>query len=306
MEENYQIHSRFEPNPRPRSCTWPLNKPEGDEQLNIEATIEETEENLQQQQQIGQQQIGQQPENDGSMEPQMEVQPSGFLSSLNKDSMYPYRSPPSTLTLATVGFTTQHHNNDNTDNNTNNSNLSALPTDFSGIILQPSVTPGNLTQADNYMKNTECTALVPMPSSNLSNFNQQQPVKVDNNLALDAVVTNTNLEQSSTKIEQPPYSMPPVSKPQVTGHVHAKGRGSSSGLGGSVSKPKPSSRKNAWGNMSYADLITQAIESSSEKRLTLAQIYDWMVKNVTYFKDKGDSNSSAGWKVSFQTFVAAK
>lgn len=60
---------------------------------------------------------------------------------------------------------------------------------------------------------------------------------------------------------------------------------------------KPASRKNAWGNLSYADLITTAIESSPDKRLTLAQIYDWMVTNVPYFKDKGDSNSSAGWKV---------
>jgi len=61
---------------------------------------------------------------------------------------------------------------------------------------------------------------------------------------------------------------------------------------------KNTSRRNAWGNMSYADLITQAINGSPEKRLTLSQIYDWMVQNVPYFKDKGDSNSSAGWKVS--------
>ncbi len=40
---------------------------------------------------------------------------------------------------------------------------------------------------------------------------------------------------------------------------------------------KSSARRNAWGNYSYADLITQAIESSPEKRLTLAQVYDWMV-----------------------------
>ncbi len=60
---------------------------------------------------------------------------------------------------------------------------------------------------------------------------------------------------------------------------------------------KSTSRRNAWGNMSYADLITQAIQSSVDKRLTLSQIYDWMVTNVPYFKDKGDSNSSAGWKV---------
>lgn len=70
-------------------------------------------------------------------------------------------------------------------------------------------------------------------------------------------------------------------------------------LGGSASQQlrKSSARRNAWGNYSYADLITQAIESSPEKRLTLSQIYDWMVRSVPYFKDKGDSNSSAGWKV---------
>ena len=61
---------------------------------------------------------------------------------------------------------------------------------------------------------------------------------------------------------------------------------------------KSSSRRNAWGNYSYADLITKAITTSPEHRLTLSQIYDWMTHNLTYFKDKGDSNSSAGWKVS--------
>lgn len=60
---------------------------------------------------------------------------------------------------------------------------------------------------------------------------------------------------------------------------------------------KSGSRRNAWGNLSYADLITKAIQNSPEKRLTLSQIYDWMVQNVPYFKDKGDSTSSAGWKV---------
>jgi forkhead box protein O3 len=66
-----------------------------------------------------------------------------------------------------------------------------------------------------------------------------------------------------------------------------------------VSK-KNSSRRNAWGNLSYADLITKAISSSSDNRLTLSQIYEWMVQNVPYFKDKGDSNSSAGWKNSIR------
>lgn len=55
-------------------------------------------------------------------------------------------------------------------------------------------------------------------------------------------------------------------------------------------------RRNAWGNLSYADLISQAINSTNDKRLTLSEIYDWMVQHVPYFKDKGDSTSSAGWK----------
>ncbi|CAK6974073.1 unnamed protein product [Scomber scombrus] len=66
-------------------------------------------------------------------------------------------------------------------------------------------------------------------------------------------------------------------------------------VAGQLRKAK-SSRRNAWGNLSYADLITRAIESTPDKRLTLSQIYDWMVRFVPYFKDKGDSNSSAGWK----------
>ncbi|XP_056625483.1 forkhead box protein O4 [Triplophysa dalaica] len=71
------------------------------------------------------------------------------------------------------------------------------------------------------------------------------------------------------------------------------------GVGGATPR-KGTSRRNAWGNQSYAELISQAIENSPEKRLTLAQIYDWMVKTVPYFKDKGDSNSSAGWKNSIR------
>ncbi|XP_026755447.1 forkhead box protein O isoform X2 [Galleria mellonella] len=67
-----------------------------------------------------------------------------------------------------------------------------------------------------------------------------------------------------------------------------------------VTTKKNSSRRNAWGNLSYADLITQAITSAQDNRLTLSQIYEWMVQNVPYFKDKGDSNSSAGWKNSIR------
>ncbi|KAG5846513.1 hypothetical protein ANANG_G00115760 [Anguilla anguilla] len=78
------------------------------------------------------------------------------------------------------------------------------------------------------------------------------------------------------------------------------GSGASSNGLGSQQPRKSSSRRNAWGNLSYADLITKAIQSTPDKRLTLSQIYDWMVRCVPYFKDKGDSNSSAGWKNSIR------
>lgn len=64
-----------------------------------------------------------------------------------------------------------------------------------------------------------------------------------------------------------------------------------------VDGKKPSTGRNPWGNMSYADLITQAILSSPDKRLTLSQIYEWMMTNLSYFRDKSDSSSSASWKV---------
>lgn len=97
---------------------------------------------------------------------------------------------------------------------------------------------------------------------------------------------------------------------EPTDESGANGGGSGgSGGGGNKCLPVPavpakknSSRRNAWGNLSYADLITQAITTSPDKRLTLSQIYEWMVQNVPYFKDKGDSNSSAGWKVSERVF----
>ncbi|KAK7076193.1 FORKHEAD, partial [Halocaridina rubra] len=86
----------------------------------------------------------------------------------------------------------------------------------------------------------------------------------------------------------------PVPVDQVRGAPGTLG-----GPGDPVGGPpkKNTSRRNPWGNMSYADLIAQAIMSSPDGRATLSQIYDWMVQNVPYFKDKGDSNSSAGWKV---------
>ncbi|RVE65089.1 hypothetical protein OJAV_G00132420 [Oryzias javanicus] len=94
--------------------------------------------------------------------------------------------------------------------------------------------------------------------------------------------------------QQVPLLSAPVSSPSSAAAAAA--------AAAAAQRKSSSSRRNAWGNMSYADLITKAIESSPENRLTLSQIYDWMVKSVPYFKDKGDSNSSAGWKVRFSSF----
>ncbi|XP_056235696.1 forkhead box protein O3-like [Seriola aureovittata] len=91
----------------------------------------------------------------------------------------------------------------------------------------------------------------------------------------------------------------PAGAPAPTGATHPCLAGAALDVTGPLRKAK-SSRRNAWGNQSYADLITRAIESTPEKRLTLSQIYDWMVRYVPYFKDKGDSNSSAGWKNSIR------
>ncbi|KAM6426856.1 forkhead box protein O4 [Liasis olivaceus] len=77
-------------------------------------------------------------------------------------------------------------------------------------------------------------------------------------------------------------------------------KGGGGGGGGGGSSGSGGARRNAWGSQSYADLISQAIQSAPDKRLTLAQIYEWMVRSVPYFRDKGDSNSSAGWKNSIR------
>ena len=68
-------------------------------------------------------------------------------------------------------------------------------------------------------------------------------------------------------------------------------------------KSEPKKMRNAWGNLSYAELITQAILSSPDKRLTLSEIYDWIVQNVPYFADKANSPSTAGWKVRIAAVV---
>ncbi|XP_070808235.1 forkhead box protein O4 [Pituophis catenifer annectens] len=90
---------------------------------------------------------------------------------------------------------------------------------------------------------------------------------------------------------------------EACGGASGSAPGSAPGAAGGSRKGGAGSggaRRNAWGSQSYADLISQAIQSAPDKRLTLAQIYEWMVRSVPYFRDKGDSNSSAGWKNSIR------
>ena len=88
-----------------------------------------------------------------------------------------------------------------------------------------------------------------------------------------------------------------------------------SGLQGQTTHvQRKNSRRNPWGNCSYSDLIeqvpspmqsfcydeifsTQAISTAPEQRLTLNQIYDWLISNVSYFSERQDNAASSGWKV---------
>lgn len=119
------------------------------------------------------------------------------------------------------------------------------------------------------------------------------PLDIDSNFE-----PQTRARSNTWPLPRPDNFMEPDSDDKGGLPVHLQGHNMTGGL--DPTPKKNSSRRNAWGNMSYADLITQAIQSSQEKRLTLAQIYEWMVQNVAYFKDKGDSNSSAGWKNSIR------
>lgn len=124
----------------------------------------------------------------------------------------------------------------------------------------------------------------------------------DIELDLDANFEPQTRARSNTWPQRPSRELEPHSSP-VGGDESSNGAEQQSNakdpLG--LTAKKSGSRRNAWGNLSYADLITKAIQSSPEKRLTLSQIYDWMVQNVPYFKDKGDSTSSAGWKVGLRS-----
>ena len=48
---------------------------------------------------------------------------------------------------------------------------------------------------------------------------------------------------------------------------------------------------------SYANLITFAINSSTKKKMTLSEIYQWICDNFPYYREAGN-----GWKVGIAVF----
>ena len=138
---------------------------------------------------------------------------------------------------------------------------------------------------------------VPPLNSSTTSFLQQQEQQQQENEPQNPEVVNPSESFSVPKQSSlSSFSLPQVSEELGTDNGESSSSQQDLPSCGSP-KQKNSSRRNAWGNLSYADLITQAIQSAPEQRLTLSQIYEWVVKNVPYFKDKGDSASSSGWKV---------
>ncbi|KAJ8391445.1 hypothetical protein AAFF_G00089190 [Aldrovandia affinis] len=125
-------------------------------------------------------------------------------------------------------------------------------------------------------------------------YPEQKPLVLCNDFQCQESCIHQQSQQHQQQQQQQQHPSPQLPHQQQVPLLSSPvGSASSVAAAAAAQRKSSSSRRNAWGNMSYADLITKAIESSPEKRLTLSQIYDWMVKSVPYFKDKGDSNSSA-------------
>nr|CAB3246941.1 FoxO [Phallusia mammillata] len=244
MAEMPEIDPDFGPVSRPRSCTWPLNRPnigghkndsqDSDIVMKLEATIEE----------CGSQEQLMADANDLSNDRMVKQEPKQEAYVTMSPSSFPSADYSSVL-------------------------LGSPSSNLVSNILQ---TPQNVSQTCSGVNDSTYTV-----SENINQVTSCGSLTQSSQLGA-AGNKGINLDMTSAASSE--------SSPAASATV--------------VTKSKTSSRKNAWGNMSYADLITQGIESSPDKRLTLAQIYDWMVKNVPYFKDKGDSNSSAGWKNSIR------
>ena len=81
---------------------------------------------------------------------------------------------------------------------------------------------------------------------------------------------------------------------EETGHGQTEGEAEG---GDTKADDTPYGRKNPWGPFSYAQLITQAICSQPDQRMTLNQIYEFLISNFPYFAERRSHQKSAGWKV---------
>ena len=198
-----------------------------------------------------------------------------------------------------------------------------------GEVIQQRVDTGLLNRhpPDNGLHNTDLMAHLGRPATEPSSIHGPEMLGLNHTGPQQngEVTTGSYLppHPPPPPANQPPPPQPRSPSTEVTssvGEIPLGGPGGllldPHGLGGGGGGPgdgangangangkKSSARRNAWGNHSYADLITMAIESAPDKRLTLSQVYEWMVQNIAYFKDKGDSNSSAGWKVGVMQYL---
>ncbi|XP_031574683.1 forkhead box protein O-like [Actinia tenebrosa] len=58
----------------------------------------------------------------------------------------------------------------------------------------------------------------------------------------------------------------------------------------------PTRPGSAWRNFSYTDLITLAIFSTSDRRMTVKEIYAWVARNIPHFYTKKYEPAASGWK----------
>ena len=65
-----------------------------------------------------------------------------------------------------------------------------------------------------------------------------------------------------------------------------------------VTRRKVPVRRNAWGTLSYVQLISNAILSTDDKRMTISEIHDHISRSDEYFAKRKDIQAAEGWKVS--------
>ncbi|VDP87674.1 unnamed protein product [Echinostoma caproni] len=122
--------------------------------------------------------------------------------------------------------------------------------------------------------------------------------KVDANSA--AMMAMMMRPRAMTAASNPTRSMTPTKNTSI---AMASSAPVSAPTPSSTTPVKKSSRRNPWGSETYSDLISIAIHSYPDQQATLQQIYDFIISNYEYFRERSDPTSSAGWKVSLLSTV---